>query len=183
MIHFDNNLQKSFIFSLLTNLKYPPNNREYPQDVLDICFSLYSISEESYELLVKVLDLPSKSTIKDHFSKIVKEETKIQSGIDNLNDMIDNALEGDEIIPENETQRKTLISMLKERKEDEIKASNYYKVERIDEVIKDLQPVRIVNDEFLRYRLSQLTKRLELINQKRDQINEERISTFRDLNE
>lgn len=125
--------------------------------------------------------------IKSYSSKISQskqtESPLTQEDIDNLNDMIDNALEGDEIIPENETQRKTLISMLKERKEDEIKASNYYKVERIDEVIKDLQPVRIVNDEFLRYRLSQLTKRLELINQKRDQINEERKSTFRDLNE
>lgn len=44
-IHFNNNLQKSFIFSLLTNLKYPPNNGKYLQDVLDICFSLYRISE------------------------------------------------------------------------------------------------------------------------------------------
>lgn len=89
-IHFDNNLQKSFIFSLLTNLKYPPNNREYPQDVLDICFSIYSISEESYELLVKVLDLPSKSTIKDHFSKIVKEEKQNITDISSISNIIYN---------------------------------------------------------------------------------------------
>ena len=106
-----------------------------------------------------------------------------QDEIDYLNEMIDNALEGDDIYPENENQRKILLSLLNSRKEDEIKAANYYKVEKIDEIIKDLQPVRIINSDFLHYRLSQLTKRLELIQQKYDQLGIDRKSTINNIND
>lgn len=127
----------------------------------------------------KIKSYPSKMSQ----TKQQQESQASQENIEELNEMIDNALDGDDIIPENENQRQTLISLLKSRKEDEIKASNYYKVEKIDEIIKDLQPVRIINDEFLRYRLTQLTKRLELVHQKYDQINRDRRSTMDNLNE
>lgn len=87
-LHFDNEIQKSFIFSLVANLKFPKNNRQYSQDVLDICFCLYTISEEAYELFATVLDLPSITTIKDHFARIVREEKENITDIANISNII-----------------------------------------------------------------------------------------------
>lgn len=90
VLHYDNDIQKMFIESLLDNLKYPPNNRSYTNEILDICFALYSMSQKNYEILTQVLDIPSISTLKSYFSHIISEEKENLLKIENCSNIISN---------------------------------------------------------------------------------------------
>lgn len=67
-------LKRLFIESFLDNLKKVTNEKKYSDEILDICFSLYSISSNSYSILRNILDLPCESTLKNHFKDRVNYE-------------------------------------------------------------------------------------------------------------
>ncbi|KAK8896430.1 hypothetical protein M9Y10_014330 [Tritrichomonas musculus] len=140
-----------------------------------------------YELQ-QYIAIPNKSKIRASKSNSMRRtrtkqnpSSMSQEEINYLNTMIDNSLEGGDICPENETQRRTLISMLKTRREAEIEASDYYKVEMIDDTIKSLRSIGNTNNDFLHYRLSVLTRRLEMVQQKRDELNHTRKDSINSL--
>ena len=71
-------LKHFFIQKLIDNLDISKYRSDYGDEIYDICFTLFSLCQHSYELLRSVLDLPSISSIKHHFS------TKIANEKDNL---------------------------------------------------------------------------------------------------
>lgn len=83
-------LKAFFIKFLEENSKIEPNARKYPNEILDICFAIYSISPNAYETFRNVLDLPCKSTLSNHFSDIIKEEKNNLLDISNIPSIIHN---------------------------------------------------------------------------------------------
>ena len=60
-------LQIKFVQFIMENHSIHPNSRKFPQEILDICFSLYHLCPQSHRLLRNILPVPSRQTIDRHF--------------------------------------------------------------------------------------------------------------------
>lgn len=50
------------------------HSHRYLPEVIDICFSIYSISSHAYNTFRNVLNLPSETALKNHFQEIIRGE-------------------------------------------------------------------------------------------------------------
>lgn len=86
----DNIIKNIFVDTILNNLGESEYNFKYPQEVIDLCFAIYSISPHAYFVLREAIDLPCETTLKNYFSDLINSEKINLTDLSNVAEIIFN---------------------------------------------------------------------------------------------